>query len=184
VKRTLLVACVLGVLTTFISSSAWAAPPAQPDPLGEAGKMLTLVVAYVQSVEVHNVEVAVDVMLTDAAAYVRQVEADEAAERARAYAARPPAAASPSSSSLRVPAGGGGGGSCYDGPIPAYIVTRESGGNPTAMNPSGAYGCFQIMPYVWSANCSDLGRDVAGQIACAGRISNGGSNLQPWALTR
>jgi hypothetical protein len=76
----------------------------------------------------------------------------------------------------------GGGGSCYDGPIPASIVTRESGGNPAAVNSSsGAYGCFQIMPYVWNANCSDLDRGVGGQIACADRISNGGTNLRPWS---
>jgi hypothetical protein len=85
------------------------------------------------------------------------------------------------------PATSSGNGSCYAGPIPAYIVTRESGGSPTAVNPSsGAYGCFQIMPFVWSHNCADLGPEqgssVSAQIACANRISNGGTNLAPWAL--
>jgi hypothetical protein len=103
------------------------------------------------------------------------------AEDARNAAARVTPRASAPSVSTPAPVSGGGG-SCFDGPIPAYIVQRESGGNPSAMNPSGAYGCFQIMPYVWSANCADLSRDVSGQIACAGRISNGGTNLAPWAL--
>lgn len=30
--------------------------------------------------------------------------------------------------------------------FPDYIIARESGGNPSAQNPSGAYGCAQLMP--------------------------------------
>lgn len=55
----------------------------------------------------------------------------------------------------------------------AYIV-RESGGDPTAMNPSGAWGCYQIMPDTWASSCSDLGNeqsaDPSTQAACASRL--------------
>lgn len=30
--------------------------------------------------------------------------------------------------------------------FPDYIIIRESGGNPMAWNPSGAFGCAQLMP--------------------------------------
>jgi hypothetical protein len=151
-------------------------PQGVPDPMEEVFAVASAI-QYVQAVGVQNIEIAVDQMGQQVAQYVNQVEIDQALAAQRA---RQPA---PTSYSPPVPSSGGGG-SCYDGPIPAYIVTRESGGSPTAMNPSGAYGCFQIMPYVWSANCADLDRGVAGQIECANRISNGGTNLQPWALTR
>lgn len=88
---------------------------------------------------------------------------------------------SPGPASVAHPGGGG----CYDGPVPAYIVDRESGGDPGAVNPSsGAFGCFQFLPSTWSSSCSDLARDVAGQVECANRISDGGTNLAPWSATR
>lgn len=62
----------------------------------------------------------------------------------------------------------------YGGPyaIPADIVACESGGDYNAVNPSsGAYGAYQVMPFHWESGiCSDLGRDPAGQDACAKRI--------------
>lgn len=66
----------------------------------------------------------------------------------------------------------GGGGSC-PAVIPQYIIQKESGGNPNAVNSSsGAFGCYQLMPMHYSAGgaCADLGRDVAGQAACAQRL--------------
>jgi hypothetical protein len=50
-------------------------------------------------------------------------------------------------------------------------VEDESGGSYSVVNPtSGAYGCYQVIPSTWEAHCSDLGRDPAGQDACAARI--------------
>ncbi|HEY3492181.1 MAG TPA: lytic transglycosylase domain-containing protein [Solirubrobacterales bacterium] len=58
-------------------------------------------------------------------------------------------------------------GECSGFPIPDYIIQRESGGNPWAQNPSGAFGCTQIMPFWWTGPCSGLDRTVvADQIAC------------------
>ena len=55
----------------------------------------------------------------------------------------------------------------------AYIG-RESGGNPNARNPSGAWGCYQIMPGTWSSSCSDLGAhgsaSTSAQAQCASRL--------------
>lgn len=85
-------------------------------------------------------------------------------------------------------------GGCYAQPyVPAYIVTRESRGDPTIVNggshaPSPylsggrSWGCFQFMPGTWNGSCSDLGFDIAGQIECARRVSNNGTNLRPWRL--
>lgn len=74
----------------------------------------------------------------------------------------------------------GGGGSSVGGACggatngaDAYIA-RESGGNPNARNPSGAWGCYQIMPGTWSSSCSDLGAhgsaSTSAQAACASRL--------------
>lgn len=83
---------------------------------------------------------------------------------------------------------------CYAQPyIPAWIVTRESRGDPTVINGGGhaaspylsggrSWGCFQFMPGTWNSSCAGLGYDVASQIECARRVSNGGTNLRPWAL--
>lgn len=142
-------------------------------PLGLIARYVAFAQAvdYVQTLQVQQ-----------GAEYVQAVQAQQEADRQAAIAAQQarPRSVPQSQPQFQVPSGGGG--DCYAGPIPAYIVTRESGGNPAAMNPSGAYGCFQIMPYVWSANCSDLDRGVTGQIECANRISNGGTNLGPWRL--
>jgi hypothetical protein len=54
------------------------------------------------------------------------------------------------------------------------FIGRESGGNPSAQNPSGAYGCYQIMPGTWSGSCSDLGPEMgsstSAQAQCASRL--------------
>ncbi len=101
-------------------------------------------------------------------------EAEQQAEQAAAAAnaRRKPAVA---------PTGrGGGGGSSVGGSCggasngaDAYIG-RESGGNPNARNPSGAWGCYQIMPGTWSSSCSDLGQhgsaSTEAQAQCASRL--------------
>lgn len=151
--------------------------------------------AYGQAVELARIEQAVFDLQQSVGAYVNDVIAQEEAwrlEQARQQQAREDAAAAAAAQASRArPAQpqssptmtSGGGGSCYGGVVPDYIVTRESGGNPNAVNPSsGAWGCYQFMPSTWSSSCSDLSRDVAGQKECASRISNGGRNLQPWAL--
>lgn len=70
--------------------------------------------------------------------------------------------------------------------IPAYIVGRESGGDYNARNPSGAYGAYQIMPFHWApgGECAGLGKDPAGQDACAAILWDGGRGSQHWAATR
>jgi hypothetical protein len=75
---------------------------------------------------------------------------------------------------------GGGGGTTVSGACggatngaDAYIG-RESGGNPNARNPSGAWGCYQIMPGTWSSSCSDIGAygsaSPSQQAQCASRL--------------
>ena len=54
------------------------------------------------------------------------------------------------------------------------FIGRESGGDPNAHNPSGATGCYQIMPRTWSSSCPDLGpqqgASTTAQAACASRL--------------
>lgn len=115
----------------------------------------------------------------------RQMEADwyagVQAELDRQAAARKPVAVSrPAISSGDV-------GDCTGFSIPDYIIQRESGGNPLAVNKSsGAFGCAQVMPMHWNGGaCSDLDRyTIEGQRECVDRLSRGGTNLNPWAETR
>lgn len=62
------------------------------------------------------------------------------------------------------------------------FIGAESGGNPNARNPSGAWGCYQIMPGTWSSSCSDLGQhgsaSTEAQAACASRLPS-----SSWAAT-
>jgi hypothetical protein len=79
-------------------------------------------------------------------------------------------------------------GDCYASELPDYIVDRESGGNPNAYNPSGAWGCAQFMPGTWNGTCSDLGAhgtaSVEAQNECANRLWDGGAGSSHWAATR
>jgi hypothetical protein len=77
-------------------------------------------------------------------------------------------------------------GDCTGFAIPDYIIQRESGGNPSAMNPSGAYGCAQtLLSHYSSGSCRGLDPyTIEGQRACVDILSNGGTNLSPWAQTR
>jgi len=77
-------------------------------------------------------------------------------------------------------------GECTGFAIPDYIIARESGGNPSAYNPSGAYGCAQtLLSHYSSGSCAGLDPyTIDGQRECVYRLSNGGTNLAPWAATR
>lgn len=76
-------------------------------------------------------------------------------------------------------------GECTGFVIPDYIIKRESGGNPSAYNPSGAYGCAQTLLSHYQDGRTCQGLDpftIDGQRECVYRLSNGGSNLAPWAF--
>jgi hypothetical protein len=55
-------------------------------------------------------------------------------------------------------------------------IQRESHGQADVWNTqgSGAWGCYQIMPFVWQANCTDLGThgqaSASAQAQCASRL--------------
>jgi hypothetical protein len=107
-----------------------------------------------------------------------QAELDRAAEAARLAALRP-APAPVRSVGVTV-------GECTGFAIPDYIIQRESGGNPSAANPSGAYGCSQtLLSHYSSGSCRGLDPyTIEGQRECTWILSNGGTNLSPWAQTR
>lgn len=77
-------------------------------------------------------------------------------------------------------------GECTGFAIPDYIIQRESGGNSSAYNPSGAYGCAQtLLSHYSRGQCQGLDPyTIEGQRECVWRLSNGGTNLAPWAATR
>lgn len=81
--------------------------------------------------------------------------------------------------------GSSSGGRCGNA-IPGYIIQRESGGNPNARNPSGAFGCYQLMPMHFQSGgkCADLSTSQSGQDQCASRLWNGGRGSSNWAATR
>lgn len=111
-----------------------------------------------------------------AAVWIEAVEAHLAAQRAAVSTPAPARARSY-----------GGVGECSGFAIPDYIIERESGGNPQAVNPSsGAFGCGQVMPMHWNGGaCDGLDRtNVDHQRECVDRLSSGGTNLAPWAATR
>lgn len=102
------------------------------------------------------------------------------------YLAAVHASTHPSSGSSR-PQSYGGVGLCTGFAIPDYIIMRESGGDPWAENPSGAYGCAQTLRshYRDGGTCAGLTPEVIDdQRECVRRLSNDGTNLAPWAQTR
>lgn len=119
--------------------------------------------------------------------HVAEIEAAVAIERQRAIdeeARRRAVAAQSSQSGSSHP--GTTVGECTGFAIPAYIIQRESGGNPSAYNPSGAYGCAQtLLSHYSRGQCQGLDPyTIDGQRECVWRLSNGGTNLNPWAATR
>lgn len=67
-------------------------------------------------------------------------------------------------------------------PMAYAIAMAESGGNPTARNPSGATGLFQIMPATARGYGFDPSRltDPTYNAQAAYRISNGGTDWSQW----
>lgn len=124
------------------------------------------VVSYVHAQQVH-----------DGAVFVGALQAAEAAEAAR----RAAASRRSSSGGGGMPSGGGGG-DCYSrapAGFPRHVIDRESGGNPEARNPSGAYGCAQIMPEHFNGGaCTGMSYD-----ACWSRLWNGGAGASNWSQT-
>lgn len=141
----------------------------KPDQLGEANKAMTMVADFVHSIEVQQIEVAVDQMIQQAAQYVNQLEAEQAA----AYAAAHPPVQRQVTSAPSSSVGGACGGATNGAD---RFIGRESGGNPNVYNTggSGAWGCYQIMPGTWSSSCSDLGSygsaSATVQAQCASRL--------------
>lgn len=107
---------------------------------------------------------------------------EEAARQAAAAAAQ----RSTVSTGTSYSSGGTTVGACTGFAIPDYIIQRESGGNPSAMNPSGAYGCAQtLLSHYSSGSCRGLDPyTIEGQRECVNILSGGGTNLAPWAQTR
>jgi hypothetical protein len=153
---------------------------APPGVIGEL--IMSAIINYIHAVDMANV--ATYVAAVQQANVVTYVNAVAEAEAQAYQASRAVQEARPQQQVAAVPDVGGGG-SCYGGPIPDYIVDRESGGNPNALNPSGAFGCFQIMPEWWSGSCSGFDKySIEGQKQCAALIWDGGAGSGNWALTR
>lgn len=126
------------------------------------------------------------VVMAEIALRFRWVQADslnkiaEAGERTAATAV----VASPVSASS-----GGGSTGCDGHVVPGYILQRESGCsydayNPTGCGGSGCIGLYQLDAKHYNSTCAGLDTSPAGQDECASRLSNGGTNLAPWAATR
>jgi hypothetical protein len=180
-QRTRLAAGAIALAATFLPASpahAQTTPtPVVATPGGlpaHAAVELAQLHDYVQAVQLATYVDAVQ--RANVVTYADAVAAAEAVAPQHAQAASGPTSAGGTVTDS---------GSCYGGPIPDYIVTRESGGNPMAQNPSGAFGCYQIMPEWWSGACSAYDRyTIAGQKACAAILWNGGAGASNWALTR
>lgn len=62
------------------------------------------------------------------------------------------------------------------------FIQRESGGDPSALNPSGAWGCYQLMPehFAPGGTCDDMpygSATPAQQAECASRLPLSAWNL-------
>lgn len=57
------------------------------------------------------------------------------------------------------------------------VIWRESRGNPEALNPSGAYGCAQLLRSKWSPGGTCYGLDYA---ACWSKVWAGGAGACHW----
>lgn len=178
------VACAAAVSTSIVACTTAGASreePSRPDPVLIHASQAAAEKRWVEGAQ------ALDVERWVAGAQRRQLElfyegvvraeAEKAAAaqaRWREAAARPRPSAPASSGRSSPPAGnvGGGCGGATNG-ADRYIG-RESGGNPNARNPSGAWGCYQIMPGTWSSSCSDLGShgsaSTSAQAQCASRL--------------
>jgi soluble lytic murein transglycosylase-like protein len=121
--------------------------------------------------------------------FFQAVAAAEAERAAAAEAERAAAAAANAKKRAAAPTGrGGGGGGTVGGSCGGAtngadrFIGAESGGNPNARNPSGAWGCYQIMPGTWRSSCSDLGQHGSAgtdaQAQCASRLPS-----SSWAAT-
>jgi len=132
------------------------------------------------AIELENFYKDVQRQIDEYLAAVERARLEEEARQAAAAAARP----KPSSAGYHP---GSTVGECTGFVIPDYIIQRESGGNPSAYNPSGAYGCAQTLLGHYAKGGSCYGFDpysIEGQRACVWNLSNGGTNLAPWAQTR
>lgn len=118
--------------------------------------------------------------LAETAERERQAAAAAAAADAAAMEAarRPPSTTAPPSGARSTT------GACVGFAVPDYIIQRESGGNPSAYNPSsGAYGCAQTLLSHYNAGGVCAGLDpysVDGQRACTQRLVDR-AGLTPWS---
>jgi soluble lytic murein transglycosylase-like protein len=134
---------------------------------------------YIEAVQANQLKLFYEAVL--AAEAEKAAEAERAAAAARASKPKP----KPVAPTGR---GGGGGGASVGGACGGAtngadrFIAAESGGNPNARNPSGAWGCYQIMPGTWRSSCSDLGQhgsaSTGAQAQCASRLPS-----SSWAAT-
>ncbi len=144
----------------------YSAPPTTPAPIGYPPGVAADVVArqIVSYVRYRDAEAIVALVVAE--------DAQKAAEAAQEAARGSTPVTAPQT--VSGPCGGATNGA-------DQYIARESGGDPSALNPSGAFGCYQIMPGTWASSCSDLGElesaSPSAQSACASRLP-----LSAWSL--